>query len=83
MLAVFNRLNGCPGCTAWQQPYSALLGIDLSRQRRDLLGVNLAHALEAFEIKLHKTRTETARRAETEEAVAVMLRTLYERMLEC
>jgi len=39
-------------------------------------------AIGLLEIKLHKTRTETARRAETEEATAVMMRSLYERMLE-
>jgi hypothetical protein len=38
--------------------------------------------ISLMEVKLHKTKTETARRAETEEAVAVMLRALYERMLE-
>jgi hypothetical protein len=38
-------------------------------------------AITLLEIKLHKTRTETARRAETEEAVAVMMRALYEEMM--
>jgi hypothetical protein len=38
-------------------------------------------AIGLLEIRLHKTKTETMRRAETEEAVAVMLRALYEEMM--
>jgi hypothetical protein len=38
-------------------------------------------AIGLLEIRLHKTKTEAARRAETEEAVAVMLRALYEELM--
>jgi hypothetical protein len=38
-------------------------------------------AIGLLEVRLHKTKTETARHAETEAAVAVMLRSLYEEML--
>jgi hypothetical protein len=70
---------------------------DRERALERLKGVRSAHAekvaaLEAkvtaqeraiglLEIRLHKTRTETARRAETEEAVAVMMRALYEELM--
>jgi hypothetical protein len=70
---------------------------DRERALERLKGVRAAHAekvaaLQAqidaqqraiglLEVRLHKTKTETARRAETEAAVAVMLRALYEEMM--